>query len=45
MLALDIADEAFDLLFQIYRKQRKMWQNDKTKHPYLTHAGNIVSGK
>ena len=45
--ALDIADEAFELLFHIYRKQRKDWQRQtkKISHPYLTHAGNIVSGK
>lgn len=46
MPALDIADEAFDLLFQIYRKQRKTWQEDSSQtHPYLTHAGSIVSGQ
>lgn len=45
--ALDIADEAFELLFHIYRKQRKDWQRQKKqfRHPYLTHAGDIVSGK
>ena len=46
MPALDIADEAFDLLFYTYRRQRKMWRKEKHKQPpYLTHAGNIVSGK
>ena len=45
MPALDIADEAFDLLFHVYRKQRKSWRKDKDiEHPYLTHAGTIVSG-
>ena len=43
--ALDIADEAFDLLFYTYRRQRKDWQNEKEKPPYLTHAGAIVSGE
>lgn len=61
--ALDIGDEAFDLLFYAYKKNRTKWLkdgfysrsmatstevNDKTKskrHPYLTDAGRITSGK
>jgi hypothetical protein len=60
--ALDIGDEAFDLLFYAYKKNRVKWLKDglyrrnmgtainsgKTKskrHPYLTDAGNITSGK
>jgi 5'-3' exonuclease len=42
MPVLDIADEAFDLLLYTYRKQRKSWRGKK--HPYLTHAGEIVCG-
>lgn len=45
MPAVDIADEAFDLLFYTYRDQRKKWIKDKTKKPYLTDKGTIVSGK
>ena len=46
--ALDIADEAFDLLFHHYKRQRWHWLSDKDdpnhKNPYLTEAGTIVSG-
>lgn len=45
MPAVDIADEAFDLLFYTYREQRKRWLNDDTKIPYLTDKGSIVSGQ
>lgn len=46
MPALDIADEAFDLLFVTYKNQRRNWQRQKERlHPYLTHEGNIVSGQ
>jgi len=51
MPAIDIADEAFDLLFHSYKKNRWKWLKDKTKnkegtkiHPYLTESGEIVSG-
>jgi 5'-3' exonuclease/20S proteasome alpha/beta subunit len=49
MPALDIADDAFDLMFYTYREERNSWlresmQSDK-KNPYLTDAGTIVSGK
>jgi 5'-3' exonuclease len=56
MPALDIGDEAFDLLFYTYKRHRYDWlasemqksskvQQDKsTPYPYLTHGGNIVSG-
>lgn len=44
MPAIDIADEAFDLLFYSYKRMRNLWKKDKTLPPYLTHAGNIVSG-
>jgi hypothetical protein len=50
MPALDIADEAFDLLFYAYRDERKRWlkeskRNGKKTKPYLTDAGNIISGR
>ena len=49
MPAIDIADEAFDLLFYTYKRNRWTWLKDekdkKDKHPYLTNAGEIVSGK
>jgi 5'-3' exonuclease len=45
MPAVDIADEAFDLLFYTYRHQRKKWLKDKSKKPYLTDQGTIVSGQ
>jgi 5'-3' exonuclease/20S proteasome alpha/beta subunit len=46
MPAVDIADEAFDLLFYTYRHQRKKWLKEKGgKIPYLTDRGTIVSGK
>ena len=49
--ALDIADQAFDLLFYTYKNCRKEWQEQyqgsggRAPAPYLTHAGNIVSGR
>ena len=51
MPALDIGDEALDLLFYTYRIVRRQWQEeyeadpDNVPPPYLTHAGEIVSGK
>lgn len=44
------ADEAFDLLFYTYKRNRWKWlKGGKGKqnqvHPYLTNAGEIVSGK
>ncbi len=49
MPAIDIADEAFDLLFFTYKRKRWSWlkeeKGNKEKHPYLTKAGEIVSGK
>ena len=51
-LTLDIADEAFDLLFYTYKRNRWGWLRGGGKgkggnngHPYLTNAGEIVSGK
>ncbi len=49
MPALDIADEAFDLLFYTYKRNRYKFLSEKKSnhadHPYLTKAGEIVSGK
>jgi 5'-3' exonuclease/20S proteasome alpha/beta subunit len=49
MPALDIADEAFDLMFYTYREERNKWLKESRgsdkKKPYLTDAGTIVSGK
>lgn len=51
MPAVDIADEAFDLLFYTYREQRKRWLKEATKKkekndiPYLIDKGTIVSGQ
>lgn len=49
MPAIDIADEAFDLLFYTYKRNRWAWlkdeKNNKKKHPYLTKNGEIVCGK
>eukprot|EP00934_Nitzschia_sp_Nitz4_P002883 Nitzschia sp. Nitz4//scaffold356_size15932//2575//6992//NITZ4_008878-RA/size15932-snap-gene-0.1-mRNA-1//-1//CDS//3329548961//2873//frame0 len=45
MPALDIADQAFDLLFYTYKQCRKQWLQNGSDEPYLTNAGNIVSGK
>lgn len=48
MPALDIADEAFDLLFYTYRELRTRWLKESKKSkkkPYLTDAGTIVCGK
>lgn len=48
MPAIDIADEAFDLLFYTYKRNRWRWlkeEKDKNDiHPYLTNSGEIVSG-
>ena len=49
--ALDIADQAFDLLFHTYKNCRKEWLEEchdgvgGKDGPYLTHAGNILSGR
>ena len=58
MPALDIQDEAFELLFYAYKRNRHKWvlgddmkekdlkENDlRSDYPYLTRAGEIVSGK
>jgi 5'-3' exonuclease len=45
MPALDIADHAFDLLFSTYKECRAKWAEEDPDMPYLTHAGNIVSGR
>lgn len=45
MPALDIADNAFDLLFWTYKECRKKWIEDDPSMPYLTNRGSIVSGK
>ena len=57
MPALDIADEAFDLIFYTYRELRTKWlkesradgkankQSKSSKPPYLTDSGKIVCGK
>lgn len=49
-MIIDIADEAFDLLFYTYKRNRWKWvRRGKNKnvvgHPYLTNSGEIVSGK
>jgi len=48
MPAIDIADEAFDLLFYVYKRNRWKWlKGSKGKiksYPYLTRSGEIVSG-
>lgn len=41
---MDIADEAFDLLFYTYREQRKKWVKNKKQLPYLTNGGSIICG-
>mmetsp|Transcript_22888 Transcript_22888/g.54264 ORF Transcript_22888/g.54264 Transcript_22888/m.54264 type:complete len:1663 (-) Transcript_22888:85-5073(-) len=43
--AIDIGDNAFDLLFHTYKQCRKKWLKQKGTIPYLTHEGNIVSGR
>ena len=43
--ALDIADQAFDLLYYTYKNCRKKWLEEEHFDPYLTHAGTIVSGR
>ncbi|KAG7370128.1 proteasome subunit beta [Nitzschia inconspicua] len=49
--AIDIADNAFDLLFWTYKKCRLRWAKEKFREnadgnmPYLTHAGKILSGR
>jgi len=49
MPALDIADMALDFLMYAYRDQRHRWlkhgTKEEKKNPYLTYAGEIVSGK
>lgn len=56
MPAIDIADEAFDLLFYIYKRNRWRWVKEKAgtdstqnivgkQDYYLTKAGEIVSGQ
>ncbi|CAJ1953500.1 unnamed protein product [Cylindrotheca closterium] len=45
MPALDIADNAFDLLFWTYKESRKQWLKEDPKMPYLTNRGSIVSGR
>eukprot|EP00980_Cylindrotheca_fusiformis_P027257 scaffold19593_cov103-Cylindrotheca_fusiformis.AAC.1 len=45
MPALDIADNAFDLLFWTYKECRKKWLEEDPSMPYLTNRGSIVSGK
>lgn len=42
--ALDIGDEAFDLIFFVYKKQRKLWRKFSSVDPYLTDKGNIIDG-
>jgi 5'-3' exonuclease len=44
--ALDVGDDAFDLIFPIYKKARKHWVKHprKGQNPYLTDRGNIVDG-
>lgn len=41
---MDIADEAFDLLFYTYRDKRNKWKKEGKSVPYLTHQGSIVCG-
>jgi 5'-3' exonuclease len=45
MPALDIGDNAFDLLFWTYKQCRKEWLEQDPHMPYLTNAGSIHSGK
>lgn len=45
MPALDIADNAFDLLFWTYKECRKKWLKEDPEMPYLTNRGSIVSGR
>jgi 5'-3' exonuclease/20S proteasome alpha/beta subunit len=51
MPALDIGDEALDLLLYTYRLIRQQWQEaheanpSQVPPPYLTEAGEIVSGE
>lgn len=51
MPALDIADNAFDLLFHTYKTCRREWLEEHKSNPsdmsepYLTNAGSIVSGR
>lgn len=54
MPALDIADNAFDLLFHTYKQCRLRWERqaqtalengEEPISPYLTDTGNLVSGK
>ena len=43
--ALDIGDEAFDLIFFTYKNQRHRWRKSGTLDPYLTDKGNIICGR
>lgn len=43
--AVDIGDEAFDLLFYTYKRCRRSWLRETAKDSYLTHQGNIPSGE
>jgi 5'-3' exonuclease/20S proteasome alpha/beta subunit len=43
--AVDIGDEAFDLLFYTYKRSRRAWQQESGKDEYLTHRGTICSGE
>lgn len=43
--AVDIGDEAFDLLFYTYKRSRRLWQRESGKDEYLTHRGTICSGE
>jgi 5'-3' exonuclease len=45
MPALDIGDNAFDLLFWTYKQCRKKWLERDPERPYLTDAGTIISGR
>lgn len=45
MPALDIGDNAFDLLFITYKTCRREWQRRDPYMPYLTNLGTIVSGR
>jgi len=42
--AVDIGDEAFELLFYTYKRCRREWEQKSRKNPYLTNRGNICSG-
>ena len=45
MPALDIGDEAFDLIFHVYKRERRKWlKQGRGANPYLTDKGNLVHG-